>query len=501
MSADDPEAMVRAALRLDREGRINEAIAAYRRVVERWPQIADCWYRLGALERRALRFDAALIAYQRALDQNLKRPEEAHLNRGVIYADDLLDYPAAEREFERALELNRNYLPALLNLGNLHEDLGRRERAIAAYERILALDPQHTEAFARRANLHAFASADDPMIARLRAALARPGIGPAGRASLGFALGRALDACGIYEAAFAAYEAANRDSRASAPPDAARYDPAAHERYIDRLIAAFPARSSVTAGRFPWPAPAAGSVTGDGPRPIFVCGMFRSGSTLTEQMLAGHPRVAAGGEIEFLPRLVQEALAPYPEAAAALTPAQSAAHAQRYLELAARIAPGAEFVVDKRPDNFLHVGLIKTLFPDAKIVHTVRDALDNCLSIYFLHLDQRLSYALDLRDIGHYYGEYRRLMSHWRAVFGDDIVDFDYDRFVAAPAATAAKLLGSLGLGWDERCLAPPAIERPVKTASVWQVREPIYQRSSGRARHYAAQLAPLRAYLDGGLY
>jgi len=495
MTADDPETMVRAALRLDRAGRLVEAIAAYRRVVERWPQIADCWYRLGALERRSMHFDAALGAYNAALDRGLKRPEEAHLNRGVIYADDLRDYPAAEREFERALASNPRYLPALMNLGNLHEDLGRRERAIATYERILALDPQHVDGLARRANLHEFACAEDPLLARLRAAVARSGGDPAGRASLGFALGRALDACGAHEAAFAAYAAANRDSRASAPPDAARYDRIAHERFIDRLIGAFPARPAATAAML------GGTATAGAPRPIFVCGMFRSGSTLTEQLLAGHPRVAAGGEVDFLPRLAAQAFAPYPEAAAALTPAEAAAHARRYLELLARIAPGAEHVVDKRPDNFLHIGLIKTLLPQAKIVHTVRDPLDNCLSIYFLHLDQGMSYALDLEDIGHYYREYRRLMRHWKAIFGGDIVDFDYDGFVATPAATGARLLESLGLGWDERCLAPPAVERPVKTASVWQVREPIHRRSSGRAGRYAGQLAALRAVLDRGLY
>ena len=497
MIPPNPQHLLREALGLERAGRLDEAVAVFRRLVAGWPESAECWYRLGLLERRRGNPAAALAAYERALAANLSRPEEAYLNRGVIYADDLLDYPAAEREFERALELVPNYVPALLNLGNLHEDLGRRERASTAYGRILALDPDHAEALARRANLHAFESADDPMIGHLQTAMARPDIGPADRANLGFALGRALDACGAYEAAFVAYERANHDSRASVPPEASRYDPGAHERYVDRLIAAFPVRPSAIAEKCPGMVSAAGAMMGDGPRPIFVCGMFRSGSTLTEQMLAGHPRVAAGGEIDFLPRLVTQMHARYPEAAATLTPAESAAHARRYLDLLARIAPKADFVVDKRPDNFLHIGLIKTLFPDAKIVHTVRDALDNCLSIFFLHLDQRMSYALNLCDIGHYFVQYRRLMKHWRAVFGGDIVDFDYDRFIASPISSGTHLLESLGLGWDERCLGRRNIERPVKTASVWQVREPIYQHSSGRSRHYAAQLTPLRAYLD----
>lgn len=484
MTPDDPNAMVQAALRLDREGRVIEAIAAYHRVLDRWPQIAICWYRLAALERSAMQFDAALESYRRAVDHGLERPEEAHLNRGVIYADDLRQYDDAERELGIALELNLQYLPAWLNLGNLHEDLGRRDSAVAAYERILSLEPAHAQALARLANLRAFTAPDDPLIARLRAAIARLDIDAASRASLGFALGRALDATGSYEAAFETYAAANRDSRASLPAGAASYDRASHERFVDRLIATFGARREPARARAD-------------PKPIFVCGMFRSGSSLTEQILAGHPRIGAGGEVDYLPRLATGLLAPYPEAAAMLSPAQLAAHAEGYRTRLAQIAPRANYVVDKRPDNFLHIGLIKWMFPDAKIVHTTRDPLDNCLSIFFLHLDPRLGYALDLEDIGHYYREYRRLMKHWKELFGDDIVEFDYDRLVAAPEVAAPRLLASLDIEWDERCLAADPAQRVLKTASVWQVREPIYRRSSGRARHYAARLGAIRALLE----
>ena len=150
-------------------------------------------------------------------------------------------------------------------------------------------------------------------------------------------------------------------------------------------------------------------------------------------------------------------------------------------------------MTDKRPDNFLCIGLIKTLFPDALIVHTTRDPLDNCLSVFFLHLEHHLSYALDLLDIGHFYRQYRRVMDYWRQLFGAAIIDFDYDAFVGAPEPTAAALFGALGLDWDPRVLEFPRAARPVRTASLWQVREPLYGHASGRARHYEAELAPLR--------
>jgi hypothetical protein len=171
--------------------------------------------------------------------------------------------------------------------------------------------------------------------------------------------------------------------------------------------------------------------------------------------------------------------------------------AARYLDTLAALFPGAKFVTDKRPDNFVYIGLIKTLFPDAKIVHTTRDPLDNCLSIFFLHLDQRMSYALDLMDIGHHYQQYLRLMAHWKAIYGADILDVSYDAYVREPQPVAEGLLAFLGLEWDERCLMPAPAGRAIKTASVWQVREPLHRRSSGRARHYASQLDALRAYLE----
>jgi hypothetical protein len=326
---------------------------------------------------------------------------------------------------------------------------------------------------------------DDPLIARLRAALADPGASAAERASLGFALGAALDSCGEYAAAFAACEAANLESRASAPA-APRYDRTRQTRLTDELIRAFaePARGGGGA-----------RVAAGAPRPIFICGMFRSGSTLAEQLLARHPLVTAGGELELLPELVRSALAPYP-ALAALPESRICELGERYLSELALLFPGAAYVTDKRPDNFLHIGLIRRMIPDARIVYTTRDPLDNCLSIFFLHLDQRLGYALDLLDTGHYYREYRRLMAHWKALYGDELLEVNYDNLVSDPRPAIERLLRFCGLPWDEACLAPRPRGGAVRTASVWQVREPIYRSSSGRSRHYRRELAALAAYL-----
>lgn len=480
------ESLLGQAAQLRRAGRTLEALAAYERLLADHPDLPDSWYNLALLQRQAGRPAAALESYRQALSRGISEPEEVHLNRAVILAEDLRDEAAARAELSAALALNPAYVPALLNLGNLHEDHGRRAEALGAYNAILARHPDDPTALARIGGLHRPGGPDDPLIGRLQIALARPGATAAERAALGFALGRLLDAAGRHDEAFAAGVAANQASRASAPAGAAIYDRAAMEARVDALIAAFPA---------PW----TGGQAGDRrrPTPVFICGMFRSGSTLVEQVLASHARVTAGGELDLVPAMTRGPLTPWPGSLAATPPALLDGLAAGYLQTLAATFPGADRVTDKRPDNWLHVGLIKRLFPDAKIINTVRDPLDNALSVFFLHLDHGMAYALDLMDTGHYLRQQQRLMAHWKALYPDDILDFDYDAFVADPAPALARLLTFLDLEPDDKCLAFHRLDNAVRTASVWQVREPLYQRSSGRRRHYERQLAPLKAWLE----
>jgi tetratricopeptide (TPR) repeat protein len=484
----------RAAVQLEQAGRLDEAVAAYQRLLARFPDLPDTWFNLAVLQRRLQQFDAALASYRQALDRGVAQPEEAHLNRAVIHADFLRQDEPARVELQAALALNPRYVPALLNLANLHEDLGQRDEAAALYERALDVDPQCHSALARLAVLRTTAGPDADILQRVRTSLARQEVAPADRANLGFALGAALEKAGAYDESFAAIVEANRQSRLSAGPGGASYDRDRHERFVDDLIAAFPAPVGMTlaTGSKPQQADVATAV-----QPIFVCGMFRSGSTLVEQILAGHPEIAAGGEIEFLPAIVRAELAPFPGSMSRFTPPQAGNLAARYLALLTRLHPGAERVVDKRPDNFLYLGLIKTLFPDARIVHTTRDPLDLCLSIFFLHLDHQMPYALDLLDIGHYYRQYRRLMAHWHSLYGDDIIDVHYDDLVREPRPVIERVLEACGLGWDDACLDFHARANAVKTASVWQVRQPLYRHASGRARNFARHLEALSAYLD----
>lgn len=470
-----PEGLLRIASQHADAGRLPEAIAAYEQALGLRPALPNSWYNLARLLRRTGRPEAALDAYAQALAHGVSEPEEVHLNRGVIFADDLARSAAAESELERALALNPHYVPALLNLGNLHDDRGDRANARSAYERAIAIEPANPIALARLAGVADLSGPDHPLLGRLRQGIAAAGADPAARADLGFALGSALDRLGAYDEAFAAYAAANQASREAS---GAGYDRAAQERLVDRLIAAFPRPAT--------PRPGEGNEA-----PIFICGMFRSGSTLAEQILARHEAVTAGGELGLVPALAAR-LTPYPDAAAAATPGTMAALRSAYLEALRRVHPGGGLVTDKRPDNFLHIGLIKSLFPEARIVHTRRNPADNLLSLYFLHLDPGMAYAQDLGDAVHHYGQYRRLMAHWRSLYPGDIHDLDYDALVADPRPNIEALLGFCGLDWREACLSFHEADNAVRTASAAQVREPLYRRSSGRWRHYRRHLAGL---------
>jgi tetratricopeptide (TPR) repeat protein len=494
------DALMRHAVELQRREQRPQAIAAWQQALALAPHSADGWYNLGYLLNAEGRFADALAAYGNALATGVDKAEEVHLNRAVILTDRLRREDDAQRELEAALALAPTYVPALLNLGNLHEERGDKAQALAYYDRILAKpgcaaspDRDHYfEALARSAQLRPPKSAEDPLLRELLDAAAPKTAQPnAVRASLLFALGRAYDKLEQHDAAFAAYDDGNRHLRLQTGPT---FDRARNERMFDALIAATPAAD-----------PPPHAPTPAGAAPLFICGMFRSGSTLLEQVLGSHPAVTPGGELDFLLKVATGPMAPYPATLAVRAPERYAQVAQAYRDHQAQLFPEGvhgRYITDKRPDNFLLVGLIKRLFPDAKIIHTTRHPLDNGLSIYMQILNHHvIGYANDLADIGHYYAQYRRLMAHWKQVFPESVFDFDYDAFVREPMPQLERLFAFLGLDLDERVLEFHQLGNTVKTASYWQVRNPLYASASGRWRRYAQHLGPLRqALLEGGV-
>ena len=470
---------LQAAALLEQRGLRSDAERRYRELLDHRPDWAVARFNYACFLRRGGRLEEALAEHRRALELGIDQPEEVHSNIGVI-CNELRRDADARASFEQALALDPEYIPALYNLALLREEFGEREAALGMFHAILELNPAYHDALVRIAYAKRITDPADPVVRKLRRQLRRSHVDELARESLHFALGKALDDCGLHDEAFLQYEAGNRLGAKRLLP----YDRAAEEARIGQIIETF------TAARLATLAPVS-------ERPLlFITGMFRSGSTLFEQLLAAHPEITAGGEIDYFGRELAGAGRAFPDSIAALDAAGWQRLGSGYLDYLDRTFPGGGIVTNKRPDAFEWLGLLKSMYPNARFVNTVRHPLDTCLSIYFQQLDGRIGYACDLANIGHRHRQYQRLMQHWSGQFGASIFDADYDAFVADPRPVAQNLLRFLGLPWHEDCLGFQRLRTRVRTASIWQVRDSVYASSSGRWRNYERQLEPARRQL-----
>ncbi len=467
----------RNALGLFNAGRFPEAVDALQVLLVQDPEQGEHWHRLAYALRNIRRFDESLDAYQQAIDHGCANPEELHLNRAVLYGQQFGDPEAAKEELETALAIAPEYFLGLLNLGMAYEELGDKEAARDAYERAQAANPDDTLALTRLAELTDIAEADHPLIVRMEQLLGDPRTSNEAKAGIGFALGKSLDSIGHYDEAFAAYHAANEASQADR--GLTRYEPLLETRYTNQII-----------GTFSRPDPRVPDAGEE--RPVFICGMFRSGSTLGERILSRHSRVSSGGELELILAIVEREFGRYPDEAARMDNEKIDRLRRYYLAELEKIRPGADLVTDKQTYNFRHIGLIKRLFPGAKIIDTMRNPIDNGLAIYFANLGPGVPFAVDLNQIVHWYRDYRKLMAHWQSIYPESIHTLDYDALVGDPEPHIRALVDFCGLEWEDACLEPHKAESAVRTASAWQVRQPLYKSSSGRWRNYEKHIGPL---------
>ncbi|MFT5312684.1 MAG: tetratricopeptide (TPR) repeat protein [Paraglaciecola sp.] len=437
---------------------------------------ADNFFNYGYHLRLLGEYQQAINQYNMALSLNISQPEEVHVNIALIYAEYLRQDAKAFDELEKALALNAQYMPALYNLANLYEDRGEKEQAYQMFEKILSLQPRYYDALARMAQINKFNTVNDPLIQQLIIALQDANIDSGTKANVYFALGKAFDDCQDYKQAFMYVEQGNKlDKTVSSS-----YNEKAQQRYIDTIKAVFSDERLVKIDAI------------SDTSPVFICGMFRSGSTLVEQILAAHPKVTAGGEREFFIRLISGSLSPFPSSMLLTSFAKLQAIADEYLADLRKAFPGSTLITDKRPENFLYIGLLKVLFPNARFIHTLRNPLDNCLSIFFLRLGNKMNYALSLRDTAHYYQLQDSLMLFWKQKYPQSIHTVSYDNLVNAPESEVRQLLSFLSLEWDDNCLDFYKVKNTVKTASVWQVRQALYKSSSGRWHNYKDQIPSL---------
>jgi tetratricopeptide (TPR) repeat protein len=441
------------------------------------PNDAEAYYNHAYNLRFAAQYELAISQYRKALSLQISQPEEVHVNIAVILSDYLRKDSLAIKELEYALTLNTVYVPALYNLANLYEDSGKINKAINLFETVIKLEPSYIDALSRLAQIKKITNENDTILKRLLSANNVRNIDVSTKINLLFSLGKIYNDCHLYDKAFDYYEQANKLSQKTMPA----YLPEQHETLINELISVF-TDNFINEH----------AVINDA-EPIFICGMFRSGSTLIEQILAAHPKLKAGGENEFFIRLVESSLAPFPNSMTSANKELFDNIADNYLKDIQNKFETVGQVLDKRPENFLYLGLIKLLFPKARFIFTERYFLDNCLSVYFLRLGQRMNYALKLEHIKHYYQMQEKLMSYWQELFPASIYTIKYDQLVLSPKTEITSLLSFLELEWDDGCLNFHQVKNTVKTASVWQVRQPLYTSSSGRWKNYQQHLTSIK--------
>lgn len=386
----------------------------------------------------------------------------------------------AEKDLKTVLRLDPDNVMGLSNLAELLRRRGKREQAVAAAERCLALAPDHMGALATLTRARP-ASVDDGRIARLNDLASRTA-SRIDRSVINNLLGQVLEARGEHDQAFAYFAASNRDN-----PN--RYERGAMERLASLALAeadAFVAPPEALAGRRPR----------RGPRYVFVVGMPRSGSTLCEQILLGAPKTASLGESGALHSIVREARGE----ARAEAPGRGAIAGTVAAAFQARIPPrlrGAGAYIDKTPLNFFHIGTIVGQFPTAKVIHTARHPLDACLSCFAQAFASGHGFSNDLKDLAEFYRLYHRVLARWleRA---DGLRTLRYETLVTTPAPVSRALVAAAGLDWHARSLAPEANDRIIFTSSASQANEPIHDLSVGRWRRYEAHLGPLIDGLGG---
>ena len=483
-----------------------------RRALEINPRLADAYVNLAGAESashrytEALRWLRSLLSFApdhavglAALAQTLKQldePEaaveaarravaiaplnaEAHNALGIALQA-CGQAEAAIAAFDRAATLpGIKREEALLNRVSLHLENGDVALAETQLTEVLAEYPRSSTAWFNLAT-QTSSKLDAAAIEQLRAMVdPAGGLSYTDRMLLNFGLGKALMDAGDSEAAFRYLDEGNRLKRATLS-----YDADGVSAWMRQIAEAFPA-GDYSAVSDPTT-----------PQPVFVLGMPRSGTTLVEQILASHPAVHGAGELQFIQRLVGEA-GPFPAASADLPSDKRGALGAAYLAKVRPLAAGRAFVVDKMPANFVYIGLIRQILPQARIVHCRRDAADTCLSCYIQLFQGEQSFTYNQTELGRFHRDYQTLMAHWDAsAQPSHFLNVDYEAVVDDLETEARRLIAFLGLPWDPACLEFYRTRRPIRTASVAQVRKPIYRGSAGRWRKHEAQLQPLLAAL-----
>jgi Flp pilus assembly protein TadD len=447
--------LLTAKIQLKRNN-LQAAEQATRLALQEESENAEALTLLGQVLHETDRYDEALEVLDRALKKTPDNPEALNFYGVALKSVGRLD--EARENILKALRLNDAMYGAYANLNDLVDfSEGPGEELFNRMEAIFETVPDQEA---------------EPFLA------------------LHFAYAKALDDRGLHEKALEHYITGGRMKRAQLD-----YKEADTHDFFDAIRSAFP-KEAFENRKYE-------GLEDD--RPVFIVGMPRSGSTLVEQILSSHPDIYGAGEVKYLARSLGQlrdrfpSLPKYPEMMAKITPAQLDITAKNYQQSIVQGAGAARRITDKLLTNYFFLGLINLLFPRAKVVHTKRNPIDTCLSGFTKLFKDDMPHSYDLGELGRYYGKYRELMNHWEEVLPEGfLTSVVYEDVVADTEKEARRLIEFLGLPWNDKCVDFHKSDRPVKTASVAQVRKPIYKTSVQRWKKYGPGLQPLVDAIDG---
>lgn len=483
LAPESAEALASLGVGLQQFGEPDEAIEFLREALEIDENMPMAQNVLGALYMRRNQYEYAR--------PHLEKADELRPGRPIVQANlagtlaELDEYENAIVHAKKAIKSREAGENPYFVLGRILSQLGRKDEAIRYFEQAIKRYKTYGVAYFMLASLKKFSSDDKSFIDKTERVLDRS-MPAQDRKAIHFALGKMYDDCREYDKAFFHYQKGNtlhRNPISSLQAD--KFRTKVFKRFFDkRGVSRLRQRGSSSA------------------QPVFVLGMPRSGTTLIEQMIASHPRAGGAGELPEIPGIAATLVPEKDRVKAvrrlreAFTPEAQAEYAEGYVDILQRGRQGADRIVDKMPANFMYLGLIDALFPESTIIHAIRHPLDICISCYVQQF-KFLEWSTQFSTIAEMYKLYRDMMAYWRKVLPQGrIVDVHYERLIGDPEGEGARMLDACGLEWDDQVLRFYEQEHAVKTASLSQVRQPIYKSSQKRWARYAPHIGELATRL-----
>ena len=470
---------------LQLQGEIEKAIEWFNKAIIQDPDYADAYSNLGNALRELDRFEEAVAAYQHAIQIN-PGIADFYYNLGNLLIE-LNELEEAAINFKKVVAIDPRHRKAYRDLGKVLSDMGEIDQAAAAYRKAIEINPARAEVYRSLSKNKTFSIYDND-IHSMETLYAKENTSDEQKMHLGFGLGKAYEDLGEYEKSMEFIVEAARLKRATID-----YSISESEELFSQIKSTFSLEFFSNREGMGNP----------DQTPIFILGMPRSGTSLVEQILASHPDVFGAGELEDLSNLIREYehVDPPTKFPASIVDLDSEALEDLGKNYISRIrihSENTKIITDKMPHNFLYIGFIKVILPNARIICCTRDPMDNCLSIFKNYFALTHDYSYNLTELGQYYNLYHDLMAYWRSSLPGFIYDLSYEGLVADQQNQTRQLLDFCHLPWDDACMKFYNTNRRVQTASNAQVRRPIYRDSVKLWKRYEKQLEPLRAAIDG---